>query len=337
MLDSPAYTATHVLDATHPPAQKDGPSDHRVILMSSQDSAPHISAAALWAVMRRLALYEPDVAELVTSYVLPDIAGCVIGEEAFCEVFDLVDFEFPQYLTRIHRQAFVGTRLVGARLPKYLTGVDEGAFALSGLTIVTFDPETRGLVLEDGVFEGCLKLQEVRCGLPLKDLALRPRVFKDCKSLRSIELPPDLLGIPDGTFCGCEKLETLALPSGIIDIGKRAFDSCISLLDIEYPRALCSIGDRAFRKCSSLTNVVLPATVHKVGKLAFEGATSVVYLKIAGGPNVELGKAAFKNCTRLAVHELGRDVVYGKDTFEGCLYLRPQKRKTKRGKRATNW
>ena len=69
--------------------------------------------------------------------------------------------------------------------------------------------------------------------------------FADCKSLKEIEIPCNL--ISSGTFDGCTKLEKVTFTNNVTTVGAGAFfQNCISLKEIYIPSSVTSVGSIAF-------------------------------------------------------------------------------------------
>ena len=111
-------------------------------------------------------------------------------------------------------------------------------------------------------------------------------VFKDNKTITSIELPDHLYSIGDGAFEGCENLQTVN-STGITEIGAHAF--CISLTGIK------SVGDYAFSECSSLTELDLN-TVEKIGIGAFYNASDIYKVHFSSELTT-IDNGAFAGCS----------------------------------------
>lgn len=60
-------------------------------------------------------------------------------------------------------------------------------------------------------------------------------LFSDCRKLRKIKLPKNLLSIEYSCFLGCCNLERIEFPSGMIDFGIGVFQGCTRLSEIVYP------------------------------------------------------------------------------------------------------
>ena len=80
-------------------------------------------------------------------------------------------------------------------------------------------------------FEGCVKLKEVI--LP-RNVTGKPcaLMFRDCRSLGEIHLPPETKRIYQAAFYGCDSLKQVHLPEGVEHTNWSAFDHCKNLQSI---------------------------------------------------------------------------------------------------------
>lgn len=118
-------------------------------------------------------------------------------------------------------------------------------------------------------------------------------VFKDNKTITSIELPDHLYSIGDGAFEGCENLQTVN-STGITEIGAHAFYGCKSLENISLT-GIKSVGDYAFSECSSLTELDLN-TVEKIGIGAFYNASDIYKVHFSSELTT-IDNGAFAGCS----------------------------------------
>ena len=121
--------------------------------------------------------------------------------------------------------------IFGMRMGKYTVTEDRDE---GGPTEVLI-PETITHIGEHA-FWHCDNLEAVK--LPLGVKKLPAGVFGDCRSLKKVELPGELLSIgymprptdqvmPDmGTFAGCHELKELVLPAALQELGAHVFNSC---------------------------------------------------------------------------------------------------------------
>ena len=177
--------------------------------------------------------------------------------------------------------------------PASLREISQGAFAAckclrtvefgEGLETLGTDqyPDTGEVWL--GLFEGST-LENIKLPSTLK--RIEDRVFKDCKSLKSVSLPerleyvgkwcfsgsalvsinyPSALKtVEQNTFRECKDLTTVEFPEGLEKIGLEAFMTS-GIEHVEFPTSLRTIAQGAFAECKNLTNVTLNEGLEALG------------------------------------------------------------------------
>lgn len=99
----------------------------------------------------------------------------------------------------------------------------------------------------DGADEHASKLTNINRG-----------TFKNCTSLRSIELPQTVKDIGNGIFEGCSSLEEIILSDNIKTIKENTFKGCVSLKHLDLSTSVNSIKSNAFNNVYSLDYVYIP-------------------------------------------------------------------------------
>lgn len=84
--------------------------------------------------------------------------------------------------------------------------------------------------------------------------------FQNCTSLKSIQLPEWIGGLPDSLFEGCSNLTSITIPDSLEVIRANTFENCSSLTTISLPASLEEIGNEAFKGCSGLTEINFAGT-----------------------------------------------------------------------------
>ena len=79
--------------------------------------------------------------------------------------------------------------------------------------------------------------------------------FKDCKHLKTIELPNSLATIGHSAFANCKMLRDVKLPDSLQQIASSAFAHCTSMKEIELPKSVKVLGYKVFAQCTSLRSV----------------------------------------------------------------------------------
>lgn len=99
--------------------------------------------------------------------------------------------------------------------------------------------------------------------------SIKVAAFKDCSSLKSIQIPQTVTSIERSAFEGCSSLTSLTIPKAVTNING-AFTSCSLLTSIIIPDAVTEIGYYTFWGCSSLTTITVPKNVTKIDHTAFQ-------------------------------------------------------------------
>lgn len=162
--------------------------------------------------------------------------------------------------------------------------------------------------------------------LPNQMLSIDEWAFYDCTSLTHVGMPATLGDLGEGCFEGCSALPSIDIPNGISTIPEEAFYFCESLSQITWGNAVAVIDSFAFGGCA-FTEIQLPSTLRSVRMGAFEGygngrLRSVVFTAPVDTVEPEaftmqsLGMLRFRNTVppvTVTSPEYGEDY--------GCLYM----------------
>ena len=171
----------------------------------------------------------------------------------------------------------------------------------------------------DGLFKNCRDVTSVT--LPPKMEALGNSMFSGCIWLESVGLPTALKSIESYAFQNCEKLESVSIPSGVTNIGQYAFAFCKKLAVATLPDGLAAMGDNVFDGCTNLTSVTIPAALKRIPMGAFENCTSLTNVTVEEGVEV-IGNAAFYGCRALPAFTIPVSVKVVEDiAFGNCAFL----------------
>ena len=215
--------------------------------------------------------------------------------------------------------------LTAVRFASSVDNIGEGCFSdCTSLRMITIPPRVLGL--STGMFKGCTSLISVT--FPYEDsiyafFSLAPEAFKDCSSLKSINLPETIDSIDSGTFSGCSSLKTITLPENVERIDQNAFEGCISLNSITFNNIdkINYIGGGAFKGCSSLTNFTIPERVSKIKRETFSGCSSLADITIPAGVK-KIEWSAFEDCSSLVNITIPANVTQiDAGAFSGCSSL----------------
>jgi hypothetical protein len=240
-----------------------------------------------------------------------------LPDETFMGCSSLEDYFLPIHITSIGKRAFYGCKRL-KHFPEHVIKFGEESFR--NCKSLVFAKINDGVVfLPDGMFQGCIKLNDVICE---KKLPIGERTFKSCLSLsmipsfvqsynkfafencyglKEITITDD--HIPEGTFRGCKNLVKIIGSNKIIKFGSYAFAGCENLQHFECSNNLLSlpasvfegcknlisfimtnniihIGDRAFFGCEKLPELTLSLNLHSIGQNALSGCNSIKRLCI---------------------------------------------------------
>lgn len=159
-----------------------------------------------------------------------------------------------------------------------------------------------------------------------KDVTSVPTaLFRSCKKLTSITLPPTITSIEDYAFSN-SGITSIVLPNSVKTIGNGAFMNVTSkgpLKSIVIPDSVTTIGFKAFYGCSVLTNVSFGKGVTTISSSAFHGCTSLKDVNLPESVK-EIGTSAFSWCSSLeklyippAVTDIGYDLAPDSTIIQG--------------------
>ncbi len=165
---------------------------------------------------------------------------------AFSGKWSLVNFVFPEKVTKIGGTAFSNTTFSGALIiPDDVIEIERDAFKNTNIS----------------------SLQ-----LPVNLKRIGEFAFYSCKSLAgTLTLPESLESIGDHAFYQCSMLGgTLTIPSQLTEIPGSCFESCAFTGDLVIPNTIKRIGDSAFFNCDFNGRLTLSANLTKIESEAFQ-------------------------------------------------------------------
>ena len=287
-----------------------------------------------------------------------------IGDWAFEACSSLQAADFPASLDSIGTGAFSGcTSLAEVHLNEGLETIGAGAFdgvafgkknltgdIVDGTGILTIPGSVTTIGGAAFRNSACLKTVEFENGAAELSMSSdyqyegNQGAFRDCKALKQVTLPDQLVTMPKHTFADCTSLETVTFGTGLTSIGNWAFSGCSSLQAADFPASLDSIGEGGFSGCTSLAEVHLNEGLETIGAGAFDGVAfgkknltgdivdGTGMLTIPGSVTT-IGGAAFRNseCLKTVEFENGAaelimDSGYqyegNQGAFKGCKALK---------------
>lgn len=168
---------------------------------------------------------------------------------------DNVNVSIPEDIEKVRYGAFSGQ-----------VGVNDKGRKIESIVIPRNIKE-----IGNSCFEGCTELTTVTISysFPYSDnLVLRDAVFKDCTSLKTIDLSER------GTQPG----------NRITSVGANLFEGCTSLTSVTLSENMTEITPGMFRGCTDLKYLKIPDNISSIDVSAFEGTADLVLYCKPGSP-----------------------------------------------------
>ena len=256
------------------------------------------------------------------SYVLCSDSVEWIGDKAFFECQNMIDFEFMHAKTmfqgphtsrsslrRIGSSAFCGCRRLSRMiLPESLEYIGESAFSkCSHLSCVDF-PQS---LMHVGIlsFEWCDKLDNVCIPKNVNDDVYLAFVYN--RSISSFDVSRDNHNYQsiDGALYDKKSRalliwprssasEVVELPDDVTMIAPYAFSQCKNIREVRFCQNIAYIGDGAFAECG-ITNAVLPVNLRQVEERTFYGCTNLIEVTIPRSVTY-IATNAFSYCSSMS-------------------------------------
>lgn len=245
-----------------------------------------------------------------------------IPSYAFDGKTSLVNFVFPEKVTKIGEAAFDGTTLSGALiLPDDVTEIGERAFHRTNISSLQLPTNLKVIGLQ--AFYYCSSLAGT-LNLPESLEYIGTYAFAYCSMLNgTLTIPSKLKEISGNCFQGCGFTGDLVIPEGIKAIGDSAFSGCGFNGQLTLSSNLTKIGIGAFSRCQFQGELVIPKAVQTIESQAFwENAFSSLIFE-EGSELVKIGEGAFNGNTRLSEPVVLPEgvITIGAQAFAACPHL----------------
>lgn len=260
-------------------------------------------------------------------------------------------YAIPKSVTQIERLAFAWAKnLKRVEIPKEIKALEE-TFQHSGLREVALPA---GLENSYAAFQDCAALE--KAVIPsLPNSIYISRAFRNCPSLKTVQMEDLPKGFYGDNFAGCRSLEKIHLSRNAKEILQKddvLFDSSMETLllypagkkDQHYrlPEGVRRIQENAFAGAQHISEVTLNKELREIGENAFQEAKinqihfndglqkiehssfykSNLAEAILPDSITDLGIGAFLECRKLRSVKLPPNIEELANTFTGCSSLR---------------
>lgn len=292
--------------------------------------------------------------EKLTAIELPAEGFQTIGVRAFANS-GLEEIAIPNSMTEIGNEAFYFCKSLTKVTfdQSNLKTIGDSAF-ISCTSLKTANIENTSLeTIGKNAFTNCKKLSSIKFPTTLKTIG--NGAFSDCESMNcEIYFYSTLESIGQSAFSGAVQLQEVHFgQTAVKAINESTFSNCASLKFVDFgSTAIETIGDNAFADCINLCNtsnsiLFLPtASLKTIGAQAFYNAglsggtnidkctglisigdrafqsTNLTSVTLPGNNGLEIGEAAFSECTRLKSLTLSEGITsIGTGAFLMCSEL----------------
>ena len=175
-------------------------------------------------------------------------------------------------------------------------------------------------------FSGCTKLNNLGDTSNITSISGEEN-FKNCSSLTSFNISPNLKTINTSTFRYCTNLTEIDL-TNVETINNNAFEECNITGELRLPN-IVSLGGEAFKNCKNITSITDLGTLTTFKEAAYGGTGYGPFIGCSGLISVILPETltsivrhSFIGCTSLTTVFGGENVTVIKDNaFQGCTSL----------------
>ena len=266
--------------------------------------------------------------------IIPSIAAVIL----ICSLIPIIKYSITSTNTNTNTNQSASQNTSPLKFTKNSDGTYQVTDCNSSDYEITI-PETyqggRVTSIGDYAFRDCTSLKNVN--IPNSITNIGDHAFRDCTSLTSVTIPDSVTSIGDLAFYDCTSLTSIIIPDSVTSIGGYAFYHCpietaripiIAILAVKSANlktAIITSGDcipnSAFAGCINLTSVTLPNSVTIIDRGAFSNCTSLTSITLPNSvTNIE--PLAFYNCTSLTSVIIPDSVIFNNvSAFYECPSL----------------
>ena len=288
----------------------------------------------------------------------------------FVNCRSLQELIIPSYITSIGASAFKRSGLQSIVLNDGIVDIGTCAFEDSKIASINIPESLKTIGLD--AFAGCNQLVAVYTkkvtdwlGLDIRyweysyrqwnfhsasnPLSLAHHLYINDKEVVQLDIPEDIVEIPDGAFYGGSAITKVLFPLSVQKVGFAAFEDCnsvssVSIKDLaawlgvvcdpgkeetgESANPMLVTGWNLFLDGKALTNVKIPSNITSIKNNAFRGCCNLTGVEIPSSVT-SIGNSAFSNCNNLeAIYvcwktplKIGADVFEKVDKQKCTLYV----------------
>lgn len=264
------------------------------------------------------ARYPGSIIETNGWSVTSEFSDNEIPSGAFSQKSTLVNFVFPENLTKIGNYAFYNTTLSGALIiPDEVVVI--GGCAFHATNISSLQLPTNLKIIGVDAFSRCSSMAG-SLTLPESLESIEPRAFDQCPMLSgTLSIPSKLTEIPDNCFTGCGFTGDLIIPDNIKSIGEYAFSGCYFNGQLILGSNISKINLGAFN-CAFQGELFIPKSVQVIDDYAFSVNNFSRIVFEEGSELVKIGGSAFYQNGRISESVVLPEglITIGNDAFNGC-------------------
>lgn len=156
--------------------------------------------------------------------------------------------------------------------------------------------------------------EDGRCVIPYGVTKINADEFRECKSLKAIEIPDSVTEIGERAFYLCKGLTSVVIPKGVvIKIKYSAFFGCSGLTSIVIPDGVTEIGGSAFSGCKSLKAIEIPTSVSAIGDDDDDYSWNPVFGDCAALTSIKVSdnNPRYKSINNCCLSKDGTELIFG--------------------------